>query len=84
MTTDVPAPEVVLLTRSGCHLCSEARGTVESVTARLGLAWSERSIDDDAELAARFAEEVPVLMVDGVQRDFWVIDPVRLERLLTR
>lgn len=76
------SPRVELITRQGCHLCEAARATVDEVVTRHGLTWRELSIDDDAQLRARFAEEVPVLMIDGVQRDFWVIDPDRLERLL--
>ncbi|MCO1339443.1 NrdH-redoxin [Kocuria polaris] len=76
------AHRIELVTRRGCHLCEDARRTVDDVVTRLGLSWRELSIDDDAQLRARFAEEVPVLMIDGVQRDFWVIDPDRLERLL--
>ena len=41
-------------------------------------------MDDDAELRERFAEEIPVVLVDGVQRDFWKIDEARLERTLRR
>ncbi|GGC81111.1 hypothetical protein GCM10011512_04870 [Tersicoccus solisilvae] len=78
------APAVELLTRPGCHLCEDARQVVAAVTASLGLAWTERSIDGDAELTARFGEEIPVVLVDGVPRDFWRIDPERLRRLLGR
>ncbi|OMH34449.1 glutaredoxin family protein [Tersicoccus sp. Bi-70] len=81
-STPAPAPRVELLTRPGCHLCEDARQVVQEVTASLGLTWAERSIDGDAELTARFGEEIPVLMIDGVQRDFWRIDPQRLRRLL--
>ncbi|MFB0834842.1 glutaredoxin family protein [Arthrobacter halodurans] len=76
-------PRVELLTREGCHLCATARQTVSEVAGRLGVAWAERRIDEDPALLARHAEEIPVLLVDGVPRDFWVVDPVRLERLLT-
>lgn len=82
-STPAPAPQVELLTRPGCHLCEDARQVVQEVTASLGLTWTERSIDGEAELTARFGEEIPVLMIDGVQRDFWRIDPQRLRRLLT-
>jgi len=75
-------PRVRLLTKSGCHLCAAARDTVESVTRKHGVAWDEVLIDHDPELLRRFGEEVPVLLVDGLQRDFWVIDPVRLEKLI--
>ncbi|MEH0108531.1 glutaredoxin family protein [Tersicoccus sp. MR15.9] len=81
--TGARSPEVVLLTRPGCHLCDDARAVVADVTASLGLDWTERSIDGDAEATARFGEEIPVVLIDGVQRDFWRIDPVRLRRLLT-
>ncbi len=78
----VPPPDVVLVTKPQCHLCEDARAVVERVTASLGLRWRERSVADAAELLERFAEELPVLMIDGVQRDFWTIDEERLRRLL--
>jgi uncharacterized protein YutE (UPF0331/DUF86 family) len=33
---------------------------------------------DDAELAARYAEEIPVLLINGKVHNYWRIDPVRL------
>ena len=84
MTTPAPLPDVVLVTRTDCHLCAEARAVVSRVTAALGISWTERSIDDDAVLRERFAEEIPVVLVDGVQRDFWKIDETRLARTLRR
>ena len=75
-------PELLLLTRPGCHLCQAAREVLDRVSADLGVPWQERSIEDDPELQERFAEEIPVLMIDGVQRDFWQIDEARLRRLL--
>ncbi|MGG5170764.1 glutaredoxin family protein [Pseudarthrobacter sp. J1738] len=77
-------PELVLVTKSQCHLCDAARETVASVAADAGIAWAEQLIDDDDTLRARFAEEVPVVLVDGVQRDFWKIDPVRLRKTLDK
>jgi glutaredoxin len=77
-------PDVVLLTKADCHLCAAARAAVDRVTAGLGIGWREQPVDDDAELRERFAEEIPVVLVDGVQRDFWKIDEVRLERTLRR
>jgi hypothetical protein len=73
---------MTLLTRPECHLCDDARAVVARVADELGLDWDEKTIAGDPELAARFGEEVPVLMVDGVQRDFWRIDEQRLRRLL--
>lgn len=83
---DVPASpgghRVELLTRSQCHLCDEARAVVARVAAEYGCPWSERSVEEEPELLARFSEEIPVLFIDGVQRDFWTVDEARLRRLL--
>jgi glutaredoxin len=80
----MPNPDVVLLTKADCHLCAAARAAVDRVTTSRGIGWREQPVDDDAELRERFAEEIPVVLVDGVQRDFWKIDEVRLERTLRR
>ncbi len=77
-------PDVVLLTKADCHLCTEARAAVERVTKSLGVQWTEQRIDDDPQLQERFAEEIPVVLVDGVQRDFWKIDEQRLSRTLKK
>lgn len=76
--------ELVLLTKPGCHLCQAARETVGAVAGELGVPWAEKNILEDPELERRFAEEIPVVMIDGVQRDFWHIDAERLRRLLTQ
>lgn len=76
-------PRVVLIGRSGCHLCDDARAVVVAVTEPLGIAWRELSIEDDPALADRYAEEIPVVLVDGRQHDFWRVDPDRLRAALS-
>ena len=76
-------PRVTLYGRPGCHLCDDARAVIEAVCAELGEDYAEISIDDDPELQARFANEIPVTFVDGRQHDFWRVDPARLRRALT-
>ena len=83
LPAEMPGPGVVLLTRPECHLCEDARGVVARVTADVGLGWRELSVTEVPALGARFAEELPVLFIDGVQRDFWSIDEGRLRRLLS-
>jgi hypothetical protein len=73
---------VLLLGKPGCHLCDDARDVVVAVTAELGVAWEERSIDDDADLARQYAELIPVVLVDGVQHDHWRVDADRLRAAL--
>ena len=73
---------VTLYSRPGCHLCDDARAVIEAVCAELGESYEELSIDDDPELADRFAEEIPVTFVDGRQHDFWRVNPDRLRKAL--
>lgn len=84
MSKPAPFPDVVLITKADCHLCADARAVVARVTDALGIGWTERSVENDPELRERFAEEIPVVLVDGVQRDFWKIDEARLARTLRR
>ncbi len=73
---------VLLLRKPGCHLCDDARDVVVAVTAELGVAWEERSIEDDADLARQYAELIPVVLVDGVRHDYWRVDADRLRSAL--
>ncbi|NDK31667.1 glutaredoxin family protein [Nesterenkonia haasae] len=78
------SPEVVvdLLTTPGCHLCTEALRVSAEVCAEFGITVQETNIEHDGALRAQFAEEIPVLRINGRVRDFWKIDPGRLRRLL--
>ncbi len=73
---------VLLVGRDGCHLCDTARVAIEKVTAELGVGWEERSVDDDADLRERYAEQIPVTFVDGRQHDYWRVDETRLRAAL--
>ncbi len=75
---------VTLIGKPGCHLCDEARLVVARVTAELGERYEERSILDDPSLAAAYAEQIPVTLVDGEQHDFWRVSEDRLRAALAR
>ena len=86
MTRDI---RLTLIGKPGCHLCDDAREVVQAVMTEVEAAddapsvhLDERSILDDAELATRYAEEIPVLLIDGEVHDYWRIDPVRLKTAL--
>ncbi len=75
-------PRVTLYGRVGCHLCDDARAVIEAVCAELGETFTEVDIDDEPALADRYAEEIPVTLVDGRQHDFWRVDADRLRAAL--
>jgi len=72
----------MLVGKPGCHLCDEARSIVAQVCAQEGIDWVEVSILDDPDLADRYWERIPVTLVDGVEHDFWRVDPERLRSAL--
>lgn len=78
-----PPVRVQLLTRPGCHLCDPARDVVKKVCADVGVGWVEVDITTDEELLSRWWEQIPVTLVDGVQHDYWRVDPARLRAALS-
>jgi Glutaredoxin-like domain (DUF836) len=76
-------PRVVLVGKPDCHLCDEARAVVSAVCAGLGLAWDERSILDDPDLADQYWELIPVVVVDGTVLATWTVDGEALRAALT-
>lgn len=76
------SPRITLIGKPGCHLCDDARAVVARVAQDTGAGWTELSILDDEELAERYWEQIPVVLVDGAQHDFWRVDEQRLRRAL--
>ncbi|WP_308798622.1 glutaredoxin family protein [Agromyces silvae] len=81
--------DLTLIGKPGCHLCDDAREVVAAVRDEVAAApgapairFEERSILDDAALAERFAEEIPVVLIDGEVHNYWRIDPVKLKAAL--
>jgi len=74
---------VILVGKPGCHLCDDARVVVAAVCADMGVSWGEVSLLDDPDLADRYAEQIPVVLVDGAVHDFWRVDAERLRKALS-
>lgn len=81
---EAAAARVVLFSRPGCHLCDDARLVVERVTTELGERYVERDITLDPHDLQAYVESIPVVLVDGVQVDFWRVSEDRLRAALLR
>ena len=80
---------LTLIGKPGCHLCDDAREVVAVVREELSATpgaprttFDELSILDDEALRERYAEEIPVLLIDDEVHGYWRIDPVRLKTAL--
>jgi glutaredoxin len=85
----VATASLTLLGKPGCHLCDDARavvlrvmGDLEARTDAPAVTLDEVSILDDPALNAKYAEEIPVLLINGNVHNYWRIDPVRLTTAL--
>jgi glutaredoxin len=74
--------QVVMYTRSGCHLCETAWRQLEAARERWGFDLRMVDVDSEPELAAKYGNEVPVVTVDGTVRFRGIVNAVLLERLL--
>jgi glutaredoxin len=85
--------DLTLIGKSGCHLCDEARVTVNAVLGAFRAEYTgvarhiqvnlvEHDILVDEDLWNKYSEEVPVLLINGKVHNYWRIDPVRLRGAL--
>ena len=90
MSTSV---DLTLIGKSGCHLCDEARVTVNAVVGAFRAEYTgvarhiqvnlvEHDILVDEDLWNKYSEEVPVLLINGKVHNYWRIDPERLRGAL--
>ncbi len=73
---------VVLVGKPGCHLCDVAREVVELVCAEADLDFTEINIWDDPGSADRYADRVPVVLVNDVEIAWFRVDPQQLRTAL--
>lgn len=77
---------LTLLSKPGCHLCDDAREVVNQAllefaeinSADFQIELQELNILEDQELLQRYAEEIPVLQINGETHGYWRIDKQRL------
>jgi glutaredoxin len=81
--------QLTLVGKPGCHLCDDARETVQRIVAEFRadfpsarISFEELNILEDEELARVHLEEIPVLKINGRVHNFWRIDPDRFRKAL--
>ena len=87
MASTPPLPDLVLYSRPGCHLCDEARATVQGLledrAARSQRLARLREVDitSDADLERALFDSIPVLELGG-ERLPLATSPARIRRFL--
>jgi glutaredoxin len=75
---------VSVYSRQNCHLCDVAFETLTALQGELDFELTKVLIDGDLELERKYGEQVPVILIDGDQHDFWRVDPERFRSSLER
>lgn len=80
---------ITLIGKPGCHLCDDARASIEQVRLELsndGVATEliELSILEDEGLARLHSEEIPVVRIGEKRHAIWRVDPVKFDAAVRR
>ncbi|SEO32341.1 Glutaredoxin-like domain [Halorientalis persicus] len=77
-------PEVTVYSRENCHLCDEAKATIEAVAEEVSaeVEIEEIDVDDDPDLREEYGERVPYVLVDGTPTFKFRVDEAELRRKL--
>ena len=56
---------ITIYSKPGCHLCDRAKAVLERAQRQAAFALEEVDISQDAELLARYGNDIPVILLDG-------------------
>ena len=59
--------KVIIYSRPGCHLCEVAKSVIEQSDCAGKYALDEVNIETDENLLSRYKNDIPVIMIDGVE-----------------
>lgn len=76
---------VVVYVRGDCSLCDDALALLEKHRQQYSLDVELRDVDESPELASKYGDRVPVILIDGRER-LWgkISEPLLLRNLAAR
>ncbi len=89
MTDAAGTPQVELLTREGCTLCTRIHARLTELAGELGFELSTTDVDaaaaaGNSALRAEYGDRLPVILLDGREHSYWDLDEPRLRADLGR
>ena len=75
---------VTVYSRPGCHLCEEAKATIEATRRGDEFTIEEVNIESHPDLLARYQYDIPVIAINGVEAFIHRIDPEEFRRRILR
>jgi glutaredoxin len=77
-------PLVEMLSKPQCQLCEEAKNLLHQLQTRHTFLLQEIDITQDAGLLQQYAEEIPVIFINGRKAFKYRLDPQQFLRYLQR
>jgi glutaredoxin len=74
--------ELTVFVRQGCHLCTEMLHALEYLKSELDFRYCVQDVDEDAALAAKYGDRVPVLVAGATELCWYFLDAERLREYL--
>lgn len=56
---------ITIYSKPGCHLCDLVKDVLQRCRQQIEFALEEVDISQDAELLARYGNDIPVILLDG-------------------
>ncbi|HEV2888301.1 MAG TPA: glutaredoxin family protein [Jatrophihabitans sp.] len=75
---------MTLITRDGCHLCTDAEQRLAALSDELGFELLLLDVDADRGRANEYSERVPVILIDGAEHGYWRLEEARFRAALQR
>ena len=76
--------QIDIYSRPDCHLCDEAKDTIERVRRRYPFLLRLINIEEDPALEAAYGAEIPVIFINGNKAFKHRVDESDLERKVKR
>jgi glutaredoxin len=71
--------KVTIMSKPGCKLCKQAVDVVQKIVgAHVATLIEEIDITQNQDLLAKYKNDIPVVLIDGVERFRHTIDPEKL------
>jgi glutaredoxin len=75
---------VTIYSRPGCHLCEEAKASIQAAGCEGEFSLEEINIDLDPMAYERYRNDIPVVLINGVKVFKYRVDPREFRRKLRR
>lgn len=60
-------PRITIYSKPGCHLCDRAKELIERCRVRVEFTLEIVDISQDPALLERYGQDIPVILLDGVE-----------------